>query len=283
MKVRPTRWLKELGLATLVRINRGSLPDFIVVGAQKAGSSSLFAALTSHPKIGSSLRKEVHYFDLRRHSHPLSWYCGHFTPQAKRRIGSITGEASPSYMFFPDCADAIAATCPRARILIVLREPAARALSHYRHNRRTVPHLETETNAAKALFAEQKRVGSILADLANASPQDRALAARFAYLSRGHYADQITRFYSAFGKQQVMVLESEDLSGAPDNGIGDRLCEFLGVPRHTLTFERRNADQSERPVDPDLQCQLETYFAPHDAQLADLLGRRLSWQAEVQS
>lgn len=281
MDVGLIRNLKEQALAVLVRLNPGSLPDFIIVGAQKSGTSSLFSALASHPQIGSSLRKEVHYFDLRTASHSLSWYKGHFAPAFLRGRDAIVGEASPSYMFFPYCADEIAKACPKARILIVLRDPVSRAVSHYRHNRRLVPHLETESDATAAIFAENARVGSILADLDHALPADRARAARFAYLSRGYYAEQIARFHSAFDPQNVLVLDTEDIAGAPGNGIGDHLCDFLGLSPHPLTFETRNVSKEEQPIDPDLRRLLANHFAPRDDELSTLLGRSLSWTTQV--
>lgn len=274
----PVRPVQERVLAGILRVNPGALPDFLIVGAQKAGTSSLFAALCSHPSIRSSLRKEVHYFDLRRDSHALSWYRGHFPPRGLRGPDTLTGEASPSYMFFPDCAEAIAAVCPRARILIVLRDPVRRALSHYRHNRRLHPALETEVDAERALFAETERVGAILARLADATAAERARAARFAYLTRGHYAEQIARFHAAFDPAQIMVLDTGDLAGAPSNGLADRLCAFLGVPSHPLVFERYNTGGGDTAVDPNLVARLTQYYAPHDATLTRLMGRSMYWQ-----
>lgn len=277
MAAQLTRKLKEQGLATLAHLNPGSLPDFVIVGAQKAGTSSLFAALTSHHAISSSLRKEVHYFDLRTDTHPLSWYKGHFLPAFARPGGSIVGEASPSYMFFPDCADAIARACPDARILIVLRDPVSRAISHYHHNRRHLPHLESQTDPEAAIFAETERAGPILADLVNATHADRARAARFAYLTRGHYAEQIERFHTALGRDRVMVIDTQDLANAPENGLSARLTGFLGVADQELVFERRNKGTGTRKADAALERRLAEYYAPHDAKLQALLERPLSW------
>lgn len=275
----PLRRIQEWGLSTLVRLNPGSLPDYVIVGAQKAGTSTLAAALARHPYIYNALRKEVHFFDLRRGSHSLSWYRGHFPAvrwiSAFDRRRRVIGEASPSYMFFPDCAPAMAAVCPHAKILIALRDPVTRAVSHYYHNRRVVPHIETEMDPTTAIFTEHLRVGDTLTRLAWATRDERARAARFAYLSRGHYAEQIERYLASFSRQQVMVIDMEDMARDP-RGLSERLCDFLGVDRGPLEFQIRNEGES-RLRDPELTARLAEHFRPYNDRLQALGIGNFNW------
>src|SRR5437763_1646364 len=118
------------------------LPDFIILGAQRAGTTSLYEYIVDHPQVGAASKKEVHFFD-RHYTEGVNWYRAHFPPAVRRqrfenRTGKrfLTGEASPYYLAHPMVPERIAAVAPDARFLILLRNPIDRALSHYYHNRR---------------------------------------------------------------------------------------------------------------------------------------------------
>ncbi len=113
------------------------LPDFVVIGAQRSGTTSLYNNLVEHPQIASCIRKEVHYFDayFERGSY---WYRGHFPRAAElrrlaRRHGApvLTGEATPMYLFDPPCRRRLAELVPDAKLLVLLRDPVAREYSQY--------------------------------------------------------------------------------------------------------------------------------------------------------
>jgi len=105
------------------------------VGAQKAGTSSLYSYMVQHPQVLPAARKEIHYFD-RHYDKGLRWYRRHFPLRARLSSERLSGEASPYYLFHPHAPRRIAETLPDARILMLLRNPANRAISHYFHEAR---------------------------------------------------------------------------------------------------------------------------------------------------
>ena len=115
----------------------GRLPDFVIIGAQRCGTSSLYSYLIEHPQIAPATRKELHYFDLN-YAAGDEWYRSQFpqfpdTPFDGRL--TVTGEASPYYLFHPMAAERCASVVPDAKLIVMVRDPVERAYSHYHHER----------------------------------------------------------------------------------------------------------------------------------------------------
>src|SRR5690606_15296632 len=117
---------------------RRALPDVLLAGAQRCGTTTLFRALLQHPRVlGPTLRKGEHYFDTG-YGRGLDWYRGRFpTRRAVRAAGGGTGavvcESSPYYLFHPLCAERIAADLPGVKVVVMLRDPVERAYSAHAH------------------------------------------------------------------------------------------------------------------------------------------------------
>src|SRR5687768_13237463 len=98
------------------------LPDFLIIGAQRGGTTSLYRYLTEHPEIDPAVRKEIHFFS-RHHEQGLDWYRAHFP---RRDESSLVGEASPNYLVHPDVPARVAAALPRVKLIALLRNPVDR-------------------------------------------------------------------------------------------------------------------------------------------------------------
>jgi hypothetical protein len=108
-----------------------ALPAFIIVGTQKGGTSSLYSYLCTHPEVWPATKKEVHFFD-NHFSETEEWYRSHFPSRLKLKLtGRITGEASPYYLFHPLAPRRMADVAPKAKLIMLLRNPVKRAISHY--------------------------------------------------------------------------------------------------------------------------------------------------------
>jgi len=166
------------------------LPDFIIIGGQKCGTTSLFHYLREHPRVRAPTRKETHYFTTHFASQRLAWYRSLFPTLLHRLVDSRirTFEASPGYLYNPYAADRIKNLLPNVKLIVSLRNPVDRAYSHYHHSVRigkeTLPF-------EQAIFKEDERVGSIKLRLEH-DPGffDRALN-WYTYLSYGIYADYL--------------------------------------------------------------------------------------------
>jgi hypothetical protein len=275
--------VKTAGRALSVRVGaatatRRQLPSFILVGAQRAGTTSLFRALMSHPQVhAANYHKGVNYFDVNYHR-DFSWYRGHFPTTSWLRQRSsggpaITFEASGYYMFHPCAAERIAQALPDVRIVAMLRDPVERAYSAWKHEH--ARGYETE-DFERALELEDERLAG-QAERMVADPAYQSFSHRHhAYVRRGHYDEQLRRLYRFFAPDRVHVMESESFFTEPETTYG-QLLEFLDLPPVLPDrFDRWNGRPSA-PMAEATRRRLREHFAPHDEQLAALLGRDAAW------
>ena len=183
-------------------------PEFLVIGAQKAGSTSLYEYLVQHPLISAAKTKEVQYFS-NLFINGERWYRSNF-PFLWRQ--GMTGEATPYYLFHPLAPKRIHNYNPAMKIIVVLREPVKRAISHYYH---AVSHgfesreiAEAFTNEECMVKEEEKK---LCADPTFQSFKHQELS----YVSRGFYAKQLDRYAHLFNADNLLILRSEDLFEDP--------------------------------------------------------------------
>jgi sulfotransferase family protein len=259
------------------------LPDFLVIGAEKCGTTSLYQALTSHPDVHPSRRKEPHYFDYH-HARGETWYRAWFpyvwvrALRRRRRGRFLTGEASPDYIFHPHAARRAHALLPEARLIAILRDPVERAFSHHQQQVRKG---REPLSFEEAIAREPERVDAPLAEMARDDRLTVESVTRFSYLARGRYAEQIERWIAHYPRERLLVLFSEELSKEPAETLR-RAFEFLGLDADGVAFDaapRRNVGGYEAAIEPSLRRRLEDAFAPHDARLRALLGRPPAWRA----
>ena len=215
------------------------LPDFLGIGTQKGGTTYLHGLLQQHPQVYLAHPKELHYFSLHHHR-GLEWYGHHFDSAT---ADLCCGEITPYYLFHPLAAERIAATLPKVKLIVLLRDPVERALSQYFHSKRLgLEPLDFE----EALEAEPKRLADAEAALkrgeAHKSHQQHS------YLSRSRYEQQLFRFENLFSSEQLMFLRSEDLFDQPQR-IWEQVLVFLELDLHPLPRSvSRYAGAGERAV-----------------------------------
>ena len=264
--------------------SRRPLPELLVIGAQRCGTSSLYKYLGAHPLVVPSLRKEIRYFN-RHHVKGEAWYRAHFASRfhrrwLERRHGRppLAFEATPAYLFHPLAAQRAAALVPDARIVALLRDPVERARSHYHHSVsrgwETLPFEE-------ALAAEPARLAGLAERLVDEPDSYSQDFLRYSYTARGLYAEQLERWMAVFPRERVLVIMSEDLFAAPVPTY-HRLLDFLGLPHWTPpqlgNHSYRGAARPTRAdMDPEVHSQLVATFATHNQRLERLLGDAVAW------
>jgi hypothetical protein len=185
------------------------LPSFLIIGSQKAGTTSLYEVLARHPEVSMSSRKEVHFF-IHDHLYRrgLRRYEQFFQPL---KPGSrAVGEATPGYLCYPEVPARIAAHLPAAKLILTVREPVSRAYSQYWYARRHLTEPLTFEQAADRYFTRSYLPGQP------------------GYFSRGFYADYLRRYFDHFPREQILVLLFEELIDHPE-ALYSRLFEFIGV------------------------------------------------------
>jgi len=278
--------VKTLGRAASVRLgaataDRRRLPAFLLVGAQRAGTTSLFRALTSHPLVHSAnFHKGVNYFDVG-YERPFSWYQGHFPTESSLRRQTprdvpgdpITFEASGYYMFHPCAAERIAHHLPDVRILAMLRDPVERAYSAWKHE--SARGFETEPFERALALEDERLAGEV--ERIRSEPGYYSFSHRHhAYARRGQYAEQLKRLQEHLPAHQIHVVESEAFFERPEETYVEVL-DFLALP-HLLPdrFDRWNGRPSA-PMDDAVRAELRAHFLEHDRALAAILGRSPAW------
>jgi O-antigen/teichoic acid export membrane protein len=259
------------------------LPDFLIIGAQRSGTTALHRYLCQHPQVMPPLiSKGVHYFDVA-YDRSDAWYRGHFPARPYRRFREyrvgrqvLTGEASPYYLFHPHVPGRVESLLPDVRLIVLLREPSARALSHYHHERDGG--FEPLSTFAEAVRAEPGRIGPDLERM-TADPLSVGFNHQhFSYLSRGLYAEQIRRWLDHFPREQLMILNSESFFRRPAAAF-ERVLRFLDLkPAPDIAFQTYNA-LSYGAMDGAMREELSSFFRGPNEELIDLLGADFSWGA----
>lgn len=194
------------------------LPNALIVGAQKSGTTTLHRVLETHPEIFFPARpQEIHFFDLAaNYARGLDWYRAHFAAWAGQ---PVVAQTSPLYLYAPEAPARIAAACPAARLLVLLRNPIDRAYSHYWHQVRYG--FETLSFEA-ALAAEPARLAT------GRGAANEANRRHFSYLDRGRYTAQLARYRQHFPTERLLVLLYDELV-ADLPALSARAAAHLGV------------------------------------------------------
>ena len=267
----PVRKVARNAVWTFGRLTarRRPLPDFLVIGAQKAGTTALYAYLRWHPGITGPSWKEVSFFD-RHWWRGEAWYRGQFPLRAGERL---VGEASPSYLFHPLAPERARSLVPEAKLVALLRDPVDRAYSQYQHE---VALGREALSFEDALAAEDERlVGEVERLIADPRAFSRAWWDH-TYTARGRYAEQLERWLEAFPSEQLLVVRTEDLGERPAETYASILA-FLGAEPHQLPDYPRVFDRDYEPMRAETRAALAATFAEPNLRLEALLGRELRW------
>ena len=221
-------------------------PHFLGIGTQKGGTSSLYHLLKQHPDVYLPTSKEQHYFTTH-YQRGDDWYEEQF---ADAQPGQARGEITPYYLFHPEAPARIHGYRPGMLLIALLRDPVERTLSQYFHARR---HGFEPLELQAALAAEENR-------LASGDPYSHQ---KHSYLSRSRYAEQLARFETLFGPDQLLVMRSEDLFQKPED-CWMKLQHFLGLRPQQLNASLPwiNAGQGEASdVSDEIRSQLRRELA----------------------
>jgi hypothetical protein len=237
---------------------------FIVAGVQKGGTTALFDYLGEEPGLALAREKEVHFFD----DETVDWarpdyvaYHASFPPAD----GRLRGEATPIYLYWPQSLERISAYSRAMKLVVMLRDPVARAWSHWK--------MEFARGAETQPFSWCIREGR--QRLFNAEPW--GAHREFSYVERGFYGEQMAHLYGLFPRDQVLVLRAEDLRAEPGPVVA-KLRGFLGLPPAAAPAPRevhvgRQMDYGSRLTDEDV-AHLRAVYARDAERLADLTGVR---------
>ena len=251
------------------------MPSFLIIGAKKCGTTSLFNYLSQHPNIGAPTWKEISYFNIYFDRGSL-WYKSFF-PLSLPKLASpdlITGEATASYICHPQAPQRIAATLPEVKLIALLRNPVDRAYSHYHHTKR----IGRENLSFEEAIAQENLRVEQLKNESRESGLKSSLAYNYTYLSSGMYAEQLKNWLKYFDRQQLLILKSEDFFNRPEAKF-NQVLNYLKLPDWSpQKYRQHNHNSYPQEMRPTTRRYLTEYFQPHNQKLCELLGRDFGWK-----
>lgn len=247
----------------------GNHPDFLIIGAQKAGTTSLFNYINEYAQNFISPKTKELYFFSENYNKGIPWYKAHFPLKTKN--GYLTGEATPDYLYYHKCAKRIHENYPDLKIIVLLRNPIDRAYSQYNFQRNS-----NKTKAYNPLSFEE----------AIKDEQTQTITEEFtynykyrSYLKRGHYYEQLKKWLEYYPEEQFMFIESEDFYNNTESYLGE-VFNFLGLKFKkdiNLNLKAQNKTVYSKRIKSDTRAYLRNYFRPHNEKLYSLLQRDFKW------
>jgi len=250
-------------------------PDFLIIGVQKGGTSTLFNLLSKHKQIQMPIKKEIHYFDNNYYK-CKEWYLAHF-PLMNKEKQFITGEASPYYIFHPKAAERIKKDFPNIKIIVLLRNPVMRAYSHFQMEKRRGD--ERIHDFIGALNIEKERLNIPLESFSN--PRFKSFNHQhFSYLARGNYINQLKTWHQYFDKKNLLVLSSEEYF-TDQQKVLDKVFDFLELTRMNIKLSVRQNKGHYQKISDEQRQYLNNYFYTSNIELEKLLGQKFSWNKNL--
>lgn len=254
--------------------SKRQLPDFLIIGAQKSGTTTLYNLLIEHPEIESAIRKEVHYFDLNYHK-GIKWYKSHFPIFKKNNV--LTGEASPYYIFHPEVPYRIKKTLKGVKLIVMLRNPIARAYSQYNHNIR-VPNREY-LSFEDALLQEERRLRGEVAKMAKNLQYKSKAHMHYSYKARGRYADQIGTWLDKFQRKDILFIRSEDFFNDTQFVLKE-VYTFLDIRdnfiSNNIRSKSRNIGKYEKDLPGNTYALLKKEYIDLNKDLKSIIGKNFA-------
>lgn len=242
--------------ASTTDLSNLQLPQFLIVGAQKAGTMAAVKNLNKHPDIFVAC--EVHYFDLAWHTKDVKWYSSQLQSTKK-----IIGEKTPELIYVDECAQRIKQVCPGSKFILFLRDPTSRAYSSWNMN--------VSKNREGATFDE-----CIQRNLNNLDEFRSYGTGEFHYVQRGFYMDQIERFMKVFpNKENLLVVVAERIKANPLVEY-QRIFDFLGAKPFDFTPEDDHIGLYTSKLSPRVAERLRKVYRSHNERLFAFLGYRIN-------
>lgn len=244
-------------------------PNFIIIGAEKCGTSSLYHYLRRHPAMLPPIEKEIDFFDIE-YEQGLDWYLAHF-PAIPRQGGWLTGETSPNYLYSGAAPERVHQHFPTAKLIVILRNPVDRTISRF--------NMMVRNGAERRSFeqAMSEEMGQFNQALAKQAGNIRLpLLNGHRHIGNSLYYYHLQRWLKYFSREQLLILRSEDLFEQPEATI-QQLYQFLEIAHHSETSYPKHNAGDYPPIDATSYAELANFFKPHTQKLENLIGQSLNW------
>lgn len=291
IRTRATGWEAPLAVKQALRQGMAALalptgplrmlPEFVILGAQRAGTTSLYFYLAEHPCVAPGvLTKEVHFFDIN-FGKGVAWYRTHFPTLFRKQyvklrhgFDLVTGEGTPYYLFHPHVPYRMAPILPNAKLIVMLRNPVDRAYSHYRHE---VALGFERLSFEEALDRETERLQDEIEKIRENPSYQSFSHQHWTYQARGLYLDQLEVWHSIYPREQMLILNTEEFFSDPREGLRS-VSRFLGLPEWSpVEFPKLNAHRAGPGLEERIRRRLQEHFHEPNDRLFEYLGVDFGW------
>lgn len=247
-------------------------PSFMIIGAQKAGTTALYDILNQHSLVKGASLKEVHYFDNDDwyNKKKLHEYHSFFPLSYTLKDEEQCFEATPLYLYHPKVAQRLFKYNPNLKLIVILRNPTYRALSSW-----IMYHYHFKKGINKRLYDPRTFKEVIENDIKNISHDD-FYSNPLGYIKRGIYLDQLEKYYEYFKRDQIFIIENNELKDDFSNSI-NKLLSFLNLPYEPLKKIITNQSQKKHSEYQEEIKILNEFYKPYNKKLYDFLGYKYNW------
>lgn len=255
-----------------------SLPDFVIAGAQKCGTTSLITHLARHPNVAPPVFKGVtgvKYF-TRHFDEGPNWYRAHFPcvlykAYRKRtdKAPLVSGEQSPDYLTDPHAPQRVRDLMPQVKLIMLFRNPVDRAYSHFHYRRKQGR--ENSSSFEEAIHANKRAF--LQAGLGKVKYDQQLYTS---YLARGIYVEQLRDWINVFPREQFLFLSSEEFNANPQKVVNE-VHRFIGVTQTEIPANKRYNVGAYKVMSQALREELVDFFRPHNQRLFERLGLEFDW------
>ncbi|MEG4485705.1 tetratricopeptide repeat protein [Microcoleus sp. D2_18a_B4] len=240
------------------------VPNFIIIGCQRCGTTSLYTYLAQHPQILTPIKKEMDFFSWH-FDRGIDWYLAHFPPMPSGEQ-FLTGEASPSYFDYREAPERLYSLFPEAKLIVLLRNPVDRAISQFYR----LTGLNWEARSLDRVISDE-------VERLNQNPEYIIGEEPGNYLARGRYIEFIKNWRTFFPQEQLLILKSEDFYAGAATTV-KQVLEFLDLPEYQLSQYQNANPGSYQPVNESVRDRLSDYFRPYNQELEEYLARQFDWE-----
>lgn len=274
--------IKYLGIQRVLTSPFRVMPDYLIIGAARCGTTTLYSYLIQHPSIYSSTEKEPGFFGPMFNTGIL-WYKAHFPSYLFkfyvkwiRKRDFITGEASTIYLLDPRTPKRVLKKIRDVKLIVLLRNPVDRAYSNYNFQ---VKRKRENRSFNQAIESELKLLNTVHSNLKEYEQNEIIMQKAYSYLLPGIYIDQLKNWFDFFAKSKFLIIKTEEFNMYPEKTLKD-VFEFLGVSSYSVTNLKKQNVGSYQLMDPKTRKELIDFYKLHNRRLSDLLGIKLNWDEE---
>jgi len=250
----------------------GKNPDFIILGTQKGGTTSLYNYLSNHSKIRVGSRREIHFFD-RNYEKGINWYKNNFN---YKNNNLLTFECSPDYFHHPFVAERIRLVTPKSKLIVLLRNPVERAISNYKHNI-YLGKYKPNTTIEEVIEKEMKFINDEKEKMMNNKNYYSRKFKYFSILDRGIYHKQLKIYFENFDKKQIHILFSEKLFLNARKEL-NKLFDFLNLnPEQVPCSKIYNKSKIDIKIKQKTKESIERFFLKHNEKLYKMINTKFRW------